>query len=98
MPITSIWALFFLVFSLLGYYHFRARSKSISHLKVSESDIDLDSIVTYGGPPNLEAWVDKFNAHIDYMNETSRHEHLLQAIGYSAATMTSIFSLFLFEI
>ena len=93
--ITFIWGAFIIVFTSLGLYHSRARNKSISHFKVSESDLNLDSIVWYEGRPNLEAWLNKFNTHIDYMNKTSHDEHWIQALGYFAAALTAVFSLVL---
>ena len=94
MWLIIIWAVFVIVFLVLGIFHWSIRNKSISYLQLIQRRMPEGVTVTAEiAGVNFGDFADKFNRYIDYYNQTTRKQHIVQAIGYWVASAIALFSL-----
>ena len=92
--ITIIWAIFTLLFLCFGIIHIFAAYRSIPpfQIKAEGSVGKINGIPVHTGFKNF---VTDFNSYLDDQNRSSRFQNWLAAIGYFAASLTALFSMFL---
>lgn len=90
--LTITWGVFTLMFLTLGCFHWKKAGKSISHLQIGPP---MEGAQAHILGINFAEFVDKFNSHIDYYNQTSKCQNKTQAIGFWVASATALFSLVL---
>lgn len=96
--ILILWLIFTLLFLALAIFHFLEARKKIPYydqlkrpgagmgsVKILGMDIDQLTI-------NL---ADGFNSHIDKLNRSNKVINIVQGLGYSLASLTALFSMFL---
>ena len=94
MWLAGIWAVFSIMFIILGFFHWNLKGKSISHFRLTEKQMPKGITVkaVIAGTDIVE-FATKFNDYIDHYNQTARGQHKAQAIGYWIASATALFSL-----
>lgn len=93
--LSIIWGIFTIIFFALGYYQWKIAGKSIKHLQIKQHMPEgmKGQVIIMG--VDFTEFVNNFNSHIDYYNQTSKNQNKTQAIGYWVASATAIFSLIL---
>jgi hypothetical protein len=93
-PITIIWAIFAILFFLFGLFHIRAAGRNIApfEIKAKGSVGKINGIPVHTGFKNF---VNDFNSYIRTQNKSTRNENIMAAIGYFAASLTAVFSMFI---
>ena len=94
MWLIIIWAVFAIMFVVLGIFHWSIRNRSISYLQLKQRPMPAGVPFRgeFGGV-DISDFADKFNRYIAYYNQTTRKQHVVQAIGYWVATAVALFSL-----
>jgi hypothetical protein len=95
MWLPIIWGVFTLMFLALGRFQWKMAGKSIEHLQIKQHMPEgVKAQVSIMGVDFTE-FVNNFNSHIDYYNQTSKRQNKTQAIGFWVASATALFSLVL---
>jgi len=103
MNVWPIWIFFILLFFLLALYHWRLSKKIIPPFQLPEipyweptSGVPINTgIADADIKEAFDNFRDGFNSYIKDYNESSHRQNMAQAIGYLAATLVAILSLFL---
>jgi len=99
-----IWLIFALLFFLLAFYHWRESKKSLNEFHIP--DIPYWTPPSGGIPINtgildkdikkaFKDFEDGFNTYIQKLNKSSAIQNKLQALGYLAACLTAVCSIFI---
>ena len=100
--ITYVWLALTLFFLIPAMFHLVASRSKIPHFRVRKRDVqDADiqgKVTSVDIEQPLQYFIHDFNYYIDYYNKESKIRNIIQATGYSLASVTSlaIFLYFLF--
>jgi hypothetical protein len=93
--LSIIWGIFALMFLALGCFQWKMAGKSISHFQIKQNIPEGVEFQINIGFVDFNEFVRNFNSHIDYYNQTSKHQNKIQAIGYWVASLTALLSFIL---
>ena len=88
--IQIIWSIFGLIFITLTFFH------------LYQSTVDIEKFPRVGKVRKISGisigvveFQDKFNEYLDKVNKKNKKMHILTAVGYFVAFLTSMFSIYL---
>lgn len=93
-----VWIIFVFIFLGLSCFHFIQSGKKINEFQAPERPLSgMGYIKTLGSDIDepLRNFIEGFNSYVDKYNKTSSSQNILAALGYLAAALTAIFSLWL---
>jgi hypothetical protein len=95
--LSIVWAVFAIIFLILGIYHWLKMREKIPYLAMPErATIPNMTVVIKMAGEDIDAPLQRFssdvNSFVDKYNKISKSEHRSQAIGYWVASATAIFS------
>ncbi|HOO38223.1 MAG TPA: hypothetical protein PLU81_05460 [Deltaproteobacteria bacterium] len=92
--LALIWLIFFIMRSVLGFIHIQTAKKHMKPIRFSFSEATAKKI-SASAQGELNRFIEEVNKYIDRYNKTSARQHVITALGYYAASLTALFSMFL---
>ena len=93
--ISIIWLIFTILFSYLSYYHYEQSKVKYPAFKVTSL---RGADITFGGvsiTKPLKDFSKDFNEYLHKQNISNEKQNKISAVGYLAAALTALLSLFL---
>ena len=92
--LALIWLIFFIIRSILAFIHIRTATKHMKPIDFSFSNATAKKI-SASAQDELNRFIHEVNGYIDSYNKSSARQHIITALGYYAASLTALFSMFL---
>ena len=94
--LSVIWFIFFLLFTGLGIFHSAESRKSLPSIQLKfEGPVagKIDGVST--GIGAIKKFANDLKKYIQELNKSTQKQNLITALGYFAAALTALFSMFI---
>ena len=94
--LSIIWSLFFLLFAGLGIFHSIESHKSLPSVELKfEGPVAGKISGVSTGIGAIKKFANDLKKYIQELNKSTQKQNLITALGYSAAALTALFSMFI---